>query len=309
MKSQHVPVLYQTVLSHLEPQPGGCFIDGTLGGASHATGLLQKTAPDGRLLGLDVDPEAVARARQILAPFGDRAIIVHGSFRSLQTIAESHRFFPVDGILLDLGLSSFHLASPERGFSFLKEGPLDMRFDPSRGQTAANLVNSLSRQELANLLYQFGEERQSRRIAKAIVEARPLRTTTELAGVVRQAVSGRRRRYARIHPATQTFQALRIAVNDELGALEAVLPQAVALLRPGGRLAVISFHSLEDRIVKQFFRREAQDCVCPPEIPICVCDHQTTLDLITRKPIRPSDQETERNPRARSARLRVAEKI
>ena len=302
----HVPVLYDAVLAHLALGPGKCIIDGTIGGAGHAAGILRATAPDGRLLGLDRDPEAVVRARQRLAPFGERAIVVQGSFRDLEAVAHQFHFAPADGLLLDLGLSSYQLALPERGFSFLKDGPLDMRFDPTQGLTAADLVNQLPTEELADLLYRYGEERSSRRIARAIVAARPLETTTQLAEVIVQAV-GRRR--GRLHPATRTFQALRIAVNDELGALEAVLPQAVRLLRPGGRLVVISFHSLEDRLVKRFLRREAQDCVCPPTRPVCTCGHRATLRLVTRRPVRPDATEVARNPRARSARLRVAEKV
>lgn len=302
----HVPVLYDTVLAHLALGPGDHVIDGTLGGAGHAVGLLQATAPDGRLLGLDRDPEALARARERLGPLGQRAVLVQSSFRELKAVAYMHHFSPADGILLDLGLSSYQLALPQRGFSFVKDGPLDMRFDPSQGPTAADLVNKLRTEELVKILYHYGEEKQSRRIAQAIVAARPLKTTRELAETIAKAVG---RRKGRIHPATKSFQALRIAVNDELGALEAVLPQAVELLRPGGRLAIISFHSLEDRLVKRFFRRQAQDCICPPEQPVCTCQHQPTLRVITRRPVRPDETEIAQNPRARSARLRVAEKL
>ena len=302
----HEPVLYKAVLSYLALHPGDNVIDGTLGGGGHAVGLLEATTPDGRLLGLDLDPEAIARARARLARFRDRVILVQSSFRELTTVAREHQFPPADAILLDLGLSSYQLASPERGFSFVKEGPLDMRFDPSKGPMAAELVNELPAEELAGILYRFGEERQSRRIAGAIVAARPIRTTTELAEVIARAVRGPR---GRIHPATKSFQALRIAVNDELGALEDALPQAMALLKAGGRLAVISFHSLEDRIVKRFFRREASDCICPPEQPICTCDHEPSLREVTRRPVQPDEIETAENPRARSARLRIAEKL
>jgi 16S rRNA (cytosine1402-N4)-methyltransferase len=208
--------------------------------------------------------------------------------------------------LLDLGVSSYQLASPARGFSFVKDGPLDMRFDLTQGRTAADLVNSLPIEELADILYLFGEEKQSRRIARAIVAARPLETTRQLAEVIAMAVG---RRKARIHPATKSFQALRIAVNDELVALEEALPQAVEVMRPGGRLAVLSFHSLEDRLVKRFFRNQAKDCICPPDQPVCTCQHKPTLRIITRRPVRPDAEEIEQNPRARSARLRVAEKL
>jgi 16S rRNA (cytosine1402-N4)-methyltransferase len=309
----HVPVLYDAVLTHLALGPGDDVIDGTLGGGGHAAGLLQAIAPDGRLLGLDRDPEALARARERLAPFWGRAVLVHSSFRDLECVAYRHHFLPADGVLLDLGLSSYQLSAPERGFSFMQDGPLDMRFDPSQGLSAADLVNELPTAELADILYRYGEERQSRRIARAIVAARPLETTRELAEVIAREVGGsgarQGRRRGRIHPATRSFQALRIAVNDELGALEAVLPQAVELLRSGGRMVVISFHSLEDRMVKQFLRRQARDCVCPPQQPVCTCQHQATLRLVTRRPVRPDETEVAHNPRARSARLRVAEKL
>jgi 16S rRNA (cytosine1402-N4)-methyltransferase len=302
----HVPVLYDAVLTHLALGPGDHVIDGTLGGGGHAAGLLQAIAPDGRLLGLDRDPEALARARECLAPFGGRAVLVHSSFRDLECVAHRHHFLPADGVLLDLGLSSYQLSAPERGFSFMQDGPLDMRFDPSQGLSAADLVNELPTAELADILYRYGEERQSRRVARAIVAARPLETTRELAEVIAKAVGGsgarQGRRRERIHPATRSFQALRIAVNDELGALEAVLPQAVELLRSGGRMAVISFHSLEDRMVKQFLRHQARDCVCPPQQPVCTCQHQATLRLVTRRPVRPDETEVAHNPRARSAR-------
>jgi 16S rRNA (cytosine1402-N4)-methyltransferase len=212
---------------------------------------------------------------------------------------------------MDLGLSSRQLADAERGFAFRQSGPLDMRFDPSQGQSAGALVNHASETELADLLWRYGEERQARRIARAMVAARPLTTTKQLAELVSRTVRHRQRakgRRDRIHPATRTFQALRIAVNDELEALTQALPQALDVLRPGGRLAVISFHSLEDRIVKRFFRQEAQDCICPPEVPVCVCQHQAQLALITRKPIQPAPEERARNPRSRSAKLRVVER-
>ena len=302
----HVPVLFSEVLEHLALGPGDHVIDGTVGGGGHAVGLLQATAPDGRLLGLDRDPEAVARVKERLARESERVQIIQGSFRSIKAVARDMDFPPAGGILLDLGVSSQQLASPVRGFSFVKDGPLDMRFDPSQDRTAADLVNHLPADELAQILYRFGEERQSRRIARAIEAARPFESTRQLARVIQEAVHGGR---GRIHPATKSFQALRIAVNDELGALEQALPQAVELLRPGGRLAVISFHSLEDRLVKRFFRDQARDCLCPPEQPISTCKHKRVLRLITRRPLRPTAGETEQNPRARSARLRVAEKL
>lgn len=303
----HVPVLFDETLEGLHVEPGGRYIDATVGGGGHASGILKAASPGGALLGLDRDQRALEIARSNLKPHSGQFDLVHGSFVQMREIAQAHDFAPVDGILLDLGLSSLQLNDPERGFSFMKDGPLDMRFDPTHsGATAARLINSLSAEELAEIFYRYGEERQSRRIAKAIVEARPLYTTRELVSTIKKAV-GRRR--GRLHPATLTFQALRIAVNDELKALEEALPQAIDLLKPGGRLAVISFHSLEDRIVKHFMRRESRDCICPPELPACMCDHQAQLKVITRKPIRPTEEEVESNPRSRSARLRLAQRL
>jgi 16S rRNA (cytosine1402-N4)-methyltransferase len=303
----HVPVLAQEVLEALQVEPGGRYVDATVGAGGHAYKILAASSPDGELLGLDRDPEALRIAEERLGPFGDRAKLIHASYASLKEIAAATGFARVDGILFDLGLSSLQLEDPERGFSFLTEGPLDMRFDPtSDGPTAADLVNRLPEEELADLIFRYGEERQSRRIAGALVEARPIHTTGELAAVIEETV-GRRR--GRLHPATLTFQALRIAVNDELATIENVLPQAVETLAIGGRLAVIAFHSLEDRIVKRFMRRESKDCICSRELPICTCDHRASVKRIVRKPIRPSEDEVVSNPRARSARLRVAERI
>ncbi len=309
--SIHVPVLFQEVLAGLRVRPGGRYIDATVGGGGHAAGILAALSSDGYLLGLDRDPVAVETARARLAADNARAriVLVHSSFGYLEKVARDNGCVPADGVLFDLGLSSLQLADSGRGFAFATDGPLDMRFDPAKGgDTAADLVNYLSVEELTALLFRYGEEKQARRIAEAMVDARPLYTTGELAALVKQAVGGGRR-HRRIHPATQTFQALRIAVNDELGVLEAALPQAVEILAPGGRLAVISFHSLEDRLVKRFLRRESRDCVCPPELPACVCDHRAMLRLIARKPIRPATDEVAANSRARSALLRVAERL
>jgi 16S rRNA (cytosine1402-N4)-methyltransferase len=302
----HIPVLFQAVLNGLQVRSGGRYIDATIGGGGHATGILAASSPDGRLLGLDQDPMAVEAARASLAAFAERAVLVHSSFTHLAEIAQGRHFAPADGVLFDLGLSSLQLSDPARGFAFAADGPLNMRFDPTgEGSTAATFVNELSLEELTTILYQYGEDAQARPIAEAIVSARPLHTTRELAAVIEGAV----KRRGRIHPATRTFQALRIAVNDELAALEMALPQAVETLAPGGRLAVISFHSLEDRLVKRFLRRESRDCICPPELPVCTCGHQAILRLVTRKPIRPTADEIAANPRSRSARLRVAERI
>ncbi|MBC8446083.1 MAG: 16S rRNA (cytosine(1402)-N(4))-methyltransferase RsmH [Chloroflexi bacterium] len=302
----HIPVLFQAVLDGLQVRPGGQYIDATVGGGGHAGGLLAASSPDGRLLGLDRDPAAVEAASARLASYAGRVVLVHSSFTRLAEIACACDFVPADGVLFDLGLSSLQLTNPARGFAFMLDGPLDMRFDPTTGGPIAfDLVNELSAEELAILLYRYGEERQARRIAEAIVAASPLHTTRELAAVVERATVRR----GRIHPATCTFQALRIAVNDELAALEAVLPQAVEVLAPGGRLAGIRFHSLEDRLVKRFLRRESRDCLCPPESPVCTCDHRATLRVITRKPVRPTADEIAANPRSRSARLRVGQRL
>jgi 16S rRNA (cytosine1402-N4)-methyltransferase len=298
----HVPVLVQEVLDFLRPQADGRYIDGTAGGGGHSWALL---AAGGRVLSLDADPQAVARVRQRLQPFGDRVTVIQTNFRHLAATARQAGFDPVDGILLDLGLSSDQLDLETRGFALMADGPLDMRFDPAQETSANDLVNTLPEDELANLIYAYGEERLSRRIARAIVHARPLSSTGQLVRVIERTV-GRR---GRLHPATRTFQALRIAVNDELGALADVLPQAIALLRPGGRLAVVSFHSLEDRIVKQFLQREAQDCLCPAEVLVCQCNHKASLRIVTRKPVEASAEEIAHNSRSRSAKLRVAERL
>ena len=301
----HIPVLLDEVLEGLSPLPGQRLIDGTLGAGGHTEAILKVIAPHGQVLALDADPSALEIARRRLAAYGDRVRFVHANFAQLAAVARDLDFVPVHGVLLDLGLSSMQLDAVERGFSFQSAGPLDMRYDPNGPTTAADLVNNLAQDELADLIYRFGEERRSRAIARAIVAARPLHTTHQLAEVVARAVGGRRG--DRLHPATRTFQALRIAVNDELDVLRAALPAATSILAPGGRLAVISFHSLEDRIVKEFFRRESRDCICPPEQPVCTCGHRATLHIITPKPITVTSTEAALNPRARSAKLRVAE--
>ena len=304
-QAPHQPVLYHEIILALQPKSPGFYVDGTVGAGGHARGILEACDPDGRLLGLDVDPQAIKLSRKTLAPYGERAILAQASYSSLTTTLKELGWGAIDGMLLDLGLSSMQLDSPERGFSFAQDAPLDMRFDPASPISAADLVNELPEDELARLIFEYGEERASRRIAQAIVKARPILTTSQLAGVVVSAKRSRRR----IHPATQTFQALRIEVNDELDRLVAVLPQALANLKAGGRFAVISFHSLEDRIVKEFFHRESQDCLCPPRQPVCTCGHKATLKEVTKKPIVPGEAEIHANPRARSAKLRIAEKI
>src|ERR1700752_964469 len=259
--SPHQPVLYKEIIHALQPRRSGRYVDGTLGAGGHARGILEASVPDGQLLGLDVDPQALALARKILAPYEQRIHLAQASYTSLSDQLARLSWDQVDGIVLDLGASSMQFDTAERAFSFLHDAPLDMRFGPSMLKTAADLVNELTEQELADLIYRYGEERDSRKIARALVKARPLHTTRELVAVI-EAVSPRRG--DRIHPATRTFQALRIAVNEELASIEEVLPQAVTSLKSGGRLAVISFHSLEDRIVKDFFREQSKDLVNPP---------------------------------------------
>jgi 16S rRNA (cytosine1402-N4)-methyltransferase len=306
----HRPVLLPEIIDALKPHPGGRYIDATVGGGGHAQRILDLSLPDGALLALDADPAAIAAAGARLAEYGDRVNFVRGYFDELVEVAREHRFTDVDGVLFDLGVSSPQLDEASRGFSFAREAPLDMRMGPDAGRSAADLVNGLEKQELARIIYEYGEERHSRRIASAIVRERrlkPIETTTQLARIT--AGSRPSSRSERIHPATRTFQALRIAVNDELGRLTRALPQAIDLLRAGGRLAVISFHSLEDRIVKDFVKRESTDCVCPPGLPQCVCGHRATLRPITRRPTTASEEEVRANPRARSAKLRVAERL
>jgi 16S rRNA (cytosine1402-N4)-methyltransferase len=267
--------------------------------------LLTESEPGGRLLGLDVDPQALALARQKLAPFGERAWLKRAPYTSLPEQLAELGWDSVDGILLDLGASSMQFDNPGRGFSILSDGPLDMRFDPSNPLTAAEIVNTWAEADLADIIFRYGEEPASRSITRAILAARPIDSTRQLAGVIEQV----RHRHGPHHPATQTFQALRIVVNNELESVENVLPMAVQALNPGGRLAVISFHSLEDRLVKEFIRRESKDCICPPTQPVCTCGHKASIKEITRRPVIPSEAETSQNSRSRSAKLRVAEKI
>lgn len=307
--SGHLPVLYDEVMALLQPVAGGRYIDGTLGAGGHAGGLLAASAPDGRLLGFDRDPAAIAFAAARLAAFGERAVLVNAGFGEMGTIAPARGFDAVDGILLDLGLSSRQLDDAARGFSFLREGPLDMRFDPRHGESAADLINNRSADELADIFWRYGEEEKSRRIARLIVANRPLQTTTELAELIASDIRRPSGPAGARHPATKVFQALRIAVNDELGQVERGLNAAVNLLRPGGRLAVISFHSLEDRLVKTFFREMSRECTCPPGRPICDCGAKPVLQLVTRKAVKASETEIATNPRSRSARLRVAARV
>jgi len=307
--ASHVPVMLEQVVAGLQVRSGVWVIDGTLGGGGHTVAILERSAPDGRVLGLDADPAAIRRVAQAQADAiaADRLVLVQANFSQLEAVAAAQDFVPVDGILLDLGVSTFQLETPERGFSFQHGGPLDMRFDPEQPISAADIVNEWDEVALADLIFRYGEEPKSRRIARYLVQRRPFSTTSELADAIERAVGGRRG--SRIHPATRTFQALRIAVNQELQRLEQALPQCVRLLRPGGRLAIISFHSLEDRIVKQWMQREASAYVPDPTTYQGGYERQPTLRIITRKPVQPDEAEIARNPRSRSAKLRVAEKL
>jgi 16S rRNA (cytosine1402-N4)-methyltransferase len=306
----HTPVLLAEVLEGLGCAPGGVYLDGTLGEGGHAEAILRASSPDGRLIGLDQDEEAVAFSKRRLEDFGERATLMHASFFNLGEIAEGLGIREVDGVLLDLGISSRQLAVPDRGFSFMKDGPLDMRMDRCRERTAADLVNRLSEAELEEILKVYGEERWARRIAQAVVRERsihPITQTLSLSDIVKRAIPRRFQSPDR-HPATRTFQALRIAVNEELEGLAEAIRQGVHLLKPGGRIGVISFHSLEDRIVKEVYGELGRGCVCPRSFPVCVCGRKSVLQRVTRKPVCPTSLEVSRNPRARSAKLRLAER-
>jgi 16S rRNA (cytosine1402-N4)-methyltransferase len=313
MGEGHLPVLVDEVLASLAVAPGSSIADCTVGGGGHAERLLEASSPDGRLLGLDADRAAILEAQRTLARFGDRVILRQANFSAIYDEARAADLIPLDAVLFDLGLSSYQLADPRRGFSFAAEAPPDMRFDEDRGLSALDLIDRSSQRELAGILATFGEERRAGRVAKAILAARAegrIVTAADLAGVVAAAVGPRGRADAgRIHAATRTFQALRIAVNRELEVLGSGLAAALAVLRPDGRMAVISYHSGEDRIVKRFLARESRDCVEDPMPPICTCGHRAQLRLVVKGGITPGSDEIRRNRRARSARLRVAEKL
>ena len=307
----HVSVMPAEVLGLLAPHPGEVYLDGTLGGGGHARLILEASSPDGRLIGLDRDPAALASAGTYLLPFGTRVILRNSSFADAEQILEEIEQPLVNGILLDLGVSSHQLDTAQRGFSFRTDGPLDMRMNPTVGQTAADVVNTAEEDELIRIFREFGEERWARRIARAILKRRvekPFTTTGDLAALIEAAVPASRDSQ-RIHPATRSFQALRIFVNDELGHLQRGLLKAIDLLQPGGRLVVISFHSLEDRIVKHTFQDAARGCICPPRLPVCCCGLKPKVELLTRKGIRPSEAEVAVNPRARSAILRGVRRL
>lgn len=311
IENLHLPVMVREVIEILAPRAGSVFIDATLGIGGHAEALLE-AANDISLIGIDQDRSAAAYARTRLKRFGDRVKIFENNFSQIAAIAGEAKISSVDGILADLGISSLQLDSPTRGFSFRFDSPLDMRMDPDSGaQTAAELLKKIEHDELANIIYEYGEERASRKIARWIIEKRnigqPIETTFQLAELVRRAVP--RRPQDKIDPATRTFQALRIAVNNELGILENFISDAVGLLKTNGVLAIITFHSLEDRIVKRTFQRLAGKCQCPPKIPQCVCGAAKQVDIVTKKPIVASEKENFENPRARSAKLRACRKL
>lgn len=301
----HQPVLINEVIDALKPSAQGRYVDCTVGEGGHAQALLQSCLPGGYLLGIDPDPSAIAQTRRRLQSYSGSFTLVQGSYTELSSIANDHKFWQVDGILFDLGLSSLQLQRG-LGFSFQRDEYLDMRFDPAGSVTAADIINTYALDELRTLIKEYGEEPRARSIAKLIVEKRPISSTAELSTLITKAVGARR---GRIHPATRTFQALRIAVNEELDNLKLGLSSAINLLGPGGRLVVISYHSLEDRIVKTLFSRESTQCICPPGLPVCACNHQASLKKISRKVVTPSLAEKNRNPRSRSAKMRIVERL
>lgn len=311
MQRNHLPVFLEESLSVLNIRPDGVYVDCTLGDGGHAERILEGSSPEGILIGIDRDPEATARVSRRLHPFGSRLRVIAGNYRNVYELVRKAGFHSVDGILMDLGVSMAQLTTSSRGFSFLLDAPLDMRMNPEEEiPTAYDLVNRAERDQLRRMLVEYGEEKRWRPVVGAIFRARekgPIRTTKELARLIDEALPGARR--YKIHPATRTFQALRIAVNDELNALQEGLEGAVKLLRPGGHLAVISFHSLEDRIVKHYINELERGCTCPHDFPVCACGKTPVLRRVMRRPILPSKEEVERNPSARSARLRAAEKV
>ena len=310
MGAPHRPVLLEETLKFLAPERGGLFVDCTVGLGGHSEAIL-KSSPDSRVIGMDLDPAALAYSRRRLAPFGDRFRAFQANFRAINAVLQQADERDPNGVLADLGVSSMQFDSPERGFSFRFDAPLDMRMDPTSGVTAADLLQQLPESEIARIIFEYGEERHSRRIARRIVERReqgqPITTTTELADLVRHAAGGHKRH--QIHPATRTFQALRIAVNQELEGLGEFVESAVDLLIPDGRFAGISFHSLEDRILKRELRRLSGHCECPPRMPVCQCGARNVVEVLTRRPVTPGDVEVDENPRARSAKLRAARKL
>ncbi len=298
----HIPVLLKEVIEAIKVVPGGQYIDCTLGGGGHSAAILEQ---GGQVLGIDIDPQAIELARERLHPYGKNAILINESYENLEEICNRTGFHSTRGVLFDLGMSSLQLDDTKRGFSFQHEAPLNMCYNPSQEITAATIVNTFPQKEIADIIKRYGEDRRGNEIARSIVAKRPLNTTLELAATVARAVGTR----GRIHPATKTFQALRIAVNRELERLKIALKQALNVLDIGGRIVVISYHSLEDRLVKDFFRMESQSCLCPPRTPVCICSHHATLKLITKRVVTPTHTEVLANPRSRSAKMRAAERI
>jgi len=311
MRSYHIPVMQREVIESLRCHSGGIYVDGTVGGGGHSYEILKKTSPDGILIGIDIDANALGESEKRLRPFGKRKILVKGNYGDINNILDALDIREVDGILLDLGVSSHQLETAERGFSFSLDAPLDMRMDQSHGPSAYDMIHTLSEEDLAKIIREFGEEAMAGRIAKVIVKKRkaaPIRSTSELAEIVVGAIPVQLRT-KRIHPATKTFQAFRICVNNELSNLYNAIHRGVDFLSKSGRFSIISFHSLEDRIVKNAFRSLEKGCICPPDFPRCSCEREPKLKVLTRKPITPQDAEIESNPSARSAKLRTAERV
>lgn len=303
---QHIPVMVPEILKYLEVSSGGRYIDCTLGEGGHTKSLLEASNPGGEVLGIDADHEAIEVSKNRLEEYGERFIYENSNFKNIKKIAMKSKFVPCHGILFDLGVSSLQLDKESRGFSFRRKAPLDMRFSINQTLTAQDVLNTFSESEISDILYQYGEERQSRKIAKLIIENRPLSNADELSDLIKKNI---RQTNYKINPSTKTFQALRIYINEELNSLSQALEQSLEILGVGGRMAVISYHSLEDRIVKNFFKKESKYCICPPNIPECDCGHFPKLKIITKKPVSPSQSEIEANKRSRSAKLRVVERI
>ena len=311
MEFKHIPVLFHEIMDIMAPKPGEVFVDCTLGGGGHSKGFLERISPDGTLIGIDQDTNALAAAKQNLSDYDGRVTYVHSNYSNLDEILSTYAPDGVDGILFDIGVSSHQLDEKDRGFSYMQDTPLDMRMDQSRSMTARDVVNTYSEEELHRILKEYGEERWAKRIAKFIVEFRskqPIETTGELVDIIKRAIPKGAREEGS-HPAKRTFQAIRIEVNDELGVLERTIEVAVKHLKTGGRVGIISFHSLEDRIVKEKFRYLASDCICPPELPFCQCDKVSEVKILTRKPVTASNEELEMNSRSKSAKFRAVEKI
>ena len=303
---QHIPVMVPEILKFLEVSSGGRYIDCTLGEGGHSKSLLEASNPGGEVLGIDADHEAIEVSKNRLEEYGERFIYDNSNFKNIKKIAMKSKFVPCHGILFDLGVSSLQLDKESRGFSFRRKAPLDMRFSINQTLTAKDVLNTFSESEISDILYQYGEERQSRKIAKLIIENRPLSNADELSDLIKKNI---RQTNYKINPSTKTFQALRIYINEELNSLSQALEQSLEILGVGGRMAVISYHSLEDRIVKNFFKKESKYCICPPNIPECDCGHFPKLKIITKKPVSPSQSEIDANKRSRSAKLRVVERI